>query len=371
VDGRTLEARIRSVESGSVRMERADGAVFTIPVERFVEEDRRVILAWKPREVTVPEVDDAVLVLETDDGRGSGFLVQTEGLVWVYTNQHVIGDAASVRAEDTSGREIELGRLEIAGDRDVARFVVEEGRGLLLAGRPKTGDSIIVYGNSQGSGMITRSEGELLGISADALEVSAEIVSGNSGGPVVDEEGAVLGISTYVQVADALQDPTMKDTRYEKPRRFALRLDEEIDFRVVSRWEYQQVYDKFREETEVFDESLNFTRMILSDPSQRIMTGHFNTDSVIDIVEEHNDDVARLPGLAASGISYRSKIRKFSKRYIDTLEEAYQVGASSLEDAESSVQDERFGWMKNQIRDRKEFLSQWYETIERVEKSFD
>ncbi|MBC2601298.1 S1 family peptidase [Puniceicoccus vermicola] len=371
IDGRTLEARINFVEKGLVRMERVDGVVFDIPIERFAEKDRSKILAWKPPQIEVPEADDAVLVLETENGRGSGFLVQSMGEVWVYTNQHVIGDASSVRAMDTHGNEIELGRLEIAKDRDIARFRTSTNRGLELSSGTKTGEKIVVFGNSQGTGVITRSKGEVLGISWKTVEVSAEIVSGNSGGPVMTEEGEVLGISTYVQFGEYSADRTVEDTRYEKPRRFALRLDRPIDFVEVTRWDYEQVYNTLHEHFSVFDESFAFAMTILSDPTGRVMTGNFDSSEVVKIAEDHNDDVARIPGLASSGISYRSKVRKISSRFIDTLEDAYRVGENSLKEARFSLRDERFGWFQSQIKEREEMQAGLKQEVERVENSFN
>lgn len=370
-DGRTLEARIIWVDGEVVRMERVDGEVFDIPVSRFGEEDRREILAWKPPPIEIPAADDAVLVIETPDGRGSGFLVQEHGRVWVYTNQHVIGDSVGVRALDTSGNEIELGRLEIASDRDLARFETPVRKGLPLAGSSQTGAKVLVFGNSQGTGVITRSEGEVLGISSNAVEVSSEIVSGNSGGPVVNEEGEVIGISSYVKFGEFSADPTVKDTRYEKPRRFALRLDQEIDFRRVSRADFRDQYEVFNEQIAVFDESLDLTQEITSDPSSRVMSGNFDSPEIKKIAEDHNKDVAKIPRLVSSGLPYRSQVRKFSGRLIDTLEDAYAVGASSLSSAKFVVRDERFGWMISELDRREQLLERWREMLVRVEESFD
>jgi len=370
VDGRVLEARILFVDDGEVRMERADGMEFSIPIERFSEDDREKILTWEPPEIDVPLPDDAVLVFETDSGRGSGFLVQEGGRTWVYSNQHVIGDGLGVRAYDTSGRELDLGSLEIAGDRDLARFGVRADRGLILARRVGTGDEISVYGNSQGTGVITRSDGRVLGIAPKVMEVSSGIVSGNSGGPVVNSEGEVVGISSFVTFGED-DDPTVKNTRFEEPRRFALRLDGLIDFRPVGREEFQEIYREFETYIRVFDESIAFTEMVMKDPVNPILAGNFDSEEVIDLVEDHNKDVARIPNLASSGMPHKSKIRRISGRLTDTLEDSLETGEDSLQAALRILPDERFGWMESEVKRREQILEQWREAVLRVEESFD
>ena len=371
LDGRTLEAKILGRTDEAVRMERVDGSEYTIPINRFVKADRERIQAWTPPPIEEPLQDQAVLVLETTDGRGTGFLVQDAGEIWVYTNQHVIRDGVSLKAFDTEGVAVDLGSLEIALDRDVARFTTKTRRGLFLADFVKTGNEVIVYGNSQGSGVITRSEGEVLGIAPETIEVSAEIVSGNSGGPVVDDQGMVVGISTFVQFGELSDDPTMKSTRFEKPRRFALRLDGDIDFRQVEVEKFEEVFNEFQAEIQKFDEAWSLSAVISADPYERIMSGTFDTSEVIDVAEDHNKDLERISKVIYSDMSYRSKVRRISGRLIDTLEDLLEVGEQSVESARETIADERFGWLQSELDNRKKLLPHWRESVRRVEESFD
>jgi len=371
LDGRTLEAKILGRTDEAVRMERVDGSEYTIPINRFVKADRERIQAWTPPPIEEPLQDQAVLVLETTDGRGTGFLVQDAGEIWVYTNQHVIRDGVSLKAFDTEGVAVDLGSLEIALDRDVARFTTKTRRGLFLADSVKTGNEVIVYGNSQGSGVITRSEGEVLGIAPETIEVSAEIVSGNSGGPVVDDQGMVVGISTFVQFGELSDDPTMKSTRFEKPRRFALRLDGDIDFRQVEVEKFEEVFNEFQAEIQKFDEAWSLSAVISADPYERIMSGTFDTSEVIDVAEDHNKDLERISKVIYSDMSYRSKVRRISGRLIDTLEDLLEVGEQSVESARETIADERFGWLQSELDNRKKLLPHWRESVRRVEESFD
>lgn len=370
IDGRVLEGRIVFRDGDSVRIERKDGREFLIPLDRFIEEDRERMRLWVPPEIMVPEPDNAVLVLETPTGRGSGFLVQEMGRVWVYTNQHVIGDAVNLNAFDINGEQVPLGDLELAVDRDLARFVTTVERGLKLAESGKTGDAIRVFGNSQGTGVITRDDGEILGISPLTIEVSSEIVSGNSGGPVLNEEGEAIGVSAFVKFGEYSSDATMEDTRYEKPRRFALRLDREIDFRKVSRDEFVETYKVFNNSTAVFDEGVALTSQILGDPFTRVMVGTIDSKELAEVAEDHNKDVAKFSALNYSGMPYRSKMKRVSGRLVDTLEDALGVCEESLKTAQFLFRDERFGWMSSELDRRQELLDRLKEVVVEVEDSF-
>ncbi len=356
---------------GIVRMVRTDGREFDIPIERFVESDRRLILAWSPPEIEVPELDDAMLVLETNDGRGSGFLVQEGGVVWVYTNQHVIGNGSSVTAKNSNGETVALGALQISTDQDIARFVTKERSGLVLADSGETGESILVYGNSQGTGVITRSSGSILGISPESFEVSAEIVSGNSGGPVVNKENEVLGISSYVMVASMGSDPTVAGTRFEKPRRFALRLDNSVDFRNVSRRTYRDTFAVYNKGTKVFDENLDFSLTLFSSPTSLVMVGNYDVPKVVKLVREHNEAIQDIPDYVKSRTAIRNQTRKFYGRYLDTLEDSYEMAEDALDSSRVYLDDPRFGWMLSEIERRDKILEGWKDAISNIEEMVD
>ena len=296
-DGAEMQARILWVEDGRVDLERSDGMEFSVPVNRFSSESQERIREWSPPPIEVPPVDEVVLILETENGRGSGFLLQEGGRVYVYTNQHVVGDLVSLEAKDIQGRSIELGDLQIARDRDLARFPVEERRGLKLVEETlRSGSEIVVFGNSQGSGVITRDEGTILGLSGEALEVSSEIVAGYSGGPVVNSEGRVVGVSSHVTFGDSELDPTVKGTRFEDPRRFALRMDGEISFVPINRADFTRAYDSFHRSVTAYDEAMNLTRLIMDSPTTHILENSYNTEDVNRIIRSHNRDVATAAG---------------------------------------------------------------------------
>jgi hypothetical protein len=82
-----------------------------------------------------------------------------------------------------------------------------------------------VYGNSLGSGVATELKGRILGVGPEKIEVDAEFVRGNSGSPILDAQGQVIGVATYVTRTAPGTDWVADNTRFTLTRRFGLRLD--------------------------------------------------------------------------------------------------------------------------------------------------
>jgi len=185
-----------------------------------------------------------LVIIKTDNATGSGFIAKSGGKTYVYTNAHVIcggvggftGKIVSVKT--ASGRiipvpyELELSDVkDLTSDNgleDVARFpvVLKDGERAYeiteLDSNTAMNGAVTAYGNSLGGDVVTSLSGNILGLGTDRIEISCEIVPGNSGGPVVLEQTKkVIGISTYL--TSGQRDIWAKGTKFEKVRRFAMR----------------------------------------------------------------------------------------------------------------------------------------------------
>lgn len=196
-----------------------------------------------------------LIIIKTDHGSGSGFIAQVNGKTYVYTNAHVIcGTPKSFTSKiesikTASGRNIPIPyEIELSntydptssnGLEDVARFPVTLKEGETSYALVDTNFSIAVnqrvtaYGNSLGGDAVTSLEGAVLGLGSDRIEISCQIVPGNSGGPVVlTDTKQVLGISTYLDSGKS--DIWTRGTVFENVRRFAVRPDK------VTKWRKMQ-----------------------------------------------------------------------------------------------------------------------------------
>lgn len=150
--------------------------------------------------LTVHSADDA------DRFLGSAFLWGERAEVAV-TNAHVVADAAQVRLRDALGREeiaIVLARDPL---RDVAVIAVRPGRrGLAVGTEPlQVGDEVWALGAPLGAEFsVTRGVASALSRQVDAaapvrmLQHDAAVNPGSSGGPLVDAQGALVGMNSRI-----------------------------------------------------------------------------------------------------------------------------------------------------------------------------
>jgi serine protease Do len=154
---------------------------------------------------------------------GTGFVVSDEGLI--LTNRHVIADGGTVTVTLSDGTE--LTDVEIVGQTsqgdplDVAFLKVKDKKGKSLvpvklgdSSKMEVGDKVVAIGNALGqfqntvtTGIISgygrdlqASDGSGLGVESlqNLFQTDAAINQGNSGGPLVNLNGEVVGINTAV-----------------------------------------------------------------------------------------------------------------------------------------------------------------------------
>ncbi|MBV9151582.1 MAG: Do family serine endopeptidase, partial [Alphaproteobacteria bacterium] len=139
---------------------------------------------------------------------GSGFIIDPSGLI--VTNNHVIANAEEITvtlSDDTMLRAQVVGRDQVT---DLALLKVEPKAPLPAAQwgdstRTKVGDWVLAIGNPFGlggsvtSGIISATARDIhSGPYDDYLQTDASINRGNSGGPMFNLEGQVIGINTSI-----------------------------------------------------------------------------------------------------------------------------------------------------------------------------
>jgi S1-C subfamily serine protease len=140
-------------------------------------------------------------------GIGSGFAVERNVLV---TNRHVLAGADEIEVSTWDGRTLEATAAEVGvlGDLGIAHV---QGR-LPLVGSygsaPEKGDAIRVVGYP-GGGELTLAPGSVVdlvdgsryGIPGRIMRLTARVVPGNSGGPVLDRTGKIAGVVYAIEIA--------------------------------------------------------------------------------------------------------------------------------------------------------------------------
>jgi serine protease Do len=139
---------------------------------------------------------------------GSGFIISPDG--YIVTNNHVIESADEISVELYSGGEL---RAELIGRdprTDIALLKVESESGDLPfvefgdSDATKVGDWVLAIGNPLGqgfsvsAGIVSARNRTLQGSYDDFIQTDAAINRGNSGGPLFDMQGRVIGVNTAI-----------------------------------------------------------------------------------------------------------------------------------------------------------------------------
>ncbi|MFK7741820.1 MAG: S1C family serine protease [Planctomycetota bacterium] len=138
-------------------------------------------------------------------GTGSGFLV--EGFPYIVTNYHVVagGTQVAIECQDRSRRTGEVVFIDPAAD--IALIMpsqlpsgAAEGALKMAAGNPQVGDSSFIHGfpfgmpYSVSQGVVSAVE-QPMG-DRKYIQTDAAVNPGNSGGPMIDKAGEVIGITS-------------------------------------------------------------------------------------------------------------------------------------------------------------------------------
>ena len=166
-----------------------------------------------------PSVVDVVNTLAGGSGlaEGTGIIISSSGLI--LTNNHVIDGAQSVTVQ-IDGQGAQLAATVVGYDPadDVALLKINDTSGLSLKVAPlgnsddvTVGETVVAIGNAYGKGgtptvvtgtvtgldqSITASDGDSSENLTGMIQMDADIVEGDSGGPLIDAAGKVIGMDT-------------------------------------------------------------------------------------------------------------------------------------------------------------------------------
>jgi len=138
---------------------------------------------------------DSCFVIETGDSVGAGFM--TDGNL-IVTAAHVVGDATAVALTTGEVAPRRFSGRVVLADRatDIAVIVPSRETGVvpleLTSDPPAVGD--VVYTVGSPIRQLVASRGIVTDTRSDRIESTTPVDHGNSGGPLIDEEGRVAGV---------------------------------------------------------------------------------------------------------------------------------------------------------------------------------
>lgn len=153
------------------------------------------------------------------EAAGTGVVLTPDGQV--LTNAHVVENAASIKVTLTNGKSYDarvvgrdtnadLALVQLKGAHDLKPATLGDSSAL------QVGDDVVAIGNAlalEGGPTVTRGIVSALNRSIDEqpatlshlIQTDAAISSGNSGGPLVNAQGQVVGLNTAVASSDSQQ----------------------------------------------------------------------------------------------------------------------------------------------------------------------
>lgn len=160
----------------------------------------------------------AIVQVQTVNGSGSGFFITGDGLV--VTNAHVVGNQQSVLIITSTGKALQSNSIYVDQDRDLALIKVDahgvqpldvsltlpmQGSDAIAIGTPGAHDATgtVLLPNTVTKGIVSAirqfSDNTIANIPGRAgiwIQTDATINHGNSGGPLLDRSGRVIGVNT-------------------------------------------------------------------------------------------------------------------------------------------------------------------------------
>ncbi|MEM8867125.1 MAG: trypsin-like peptidase domain-containing protein [Verrucomicrobiota bacterium] len=240
----------------------------------------------------IKDPQNGVCIIETSDGVGTGFLCEMDGRVYVFTNSHVIGGGEDLSITTISGIELQPVLIELAEDRDLARILVDRMRfALEYTKKSKIGDKVTVYGNSGGAGVVTQLHGKVTGVAHDLIETDAEFISGNSGSPILNKKNQVIGVATYAVLDADPSDWVSKDTRFDGVRRFAVKIDDKIEWMPFHADALKAINREIVVKEQILEECVYLMMQYYSDPFATIALPDSKNSELADWVRGHNANV--------------------------------------------------------------------------------
>jgi serine protease Do len=151
--------------------------------------------------------DDATPAPRRSSALGSGFVISEDG--YVVTNNHVIEGADEITIEFFSGKELIAKVIGTDPNTDIALLKVEADAPLPFVSfgdsdAARVGDWVIAMGNPLGqgfsvsAGIVSARNRALSGTYDDYIQTDAAINRGNSGGPLFNMDGSVIGVNTAI-----------------------------------------------------------------------------------------------------------------------------------------------------------------------------
>tara|TARA_R110000744_G_scaffold96421_1_gene186354 strand:+ start:1867 stop:3066 length:1200 start_codon:yes stop_codon:yes gene_type:complete len=258
----------------------------------------------------------AVVIVEGDNARGTGFIARLNNILFVVTNQHVIKNNPNPTFQTMNGDIVTTNGLYIAKGYDVAIFRISGDTSQLnyfeveddVFDSVKVDDSVLIPGNSMGDGTILQTRGTIIAIGPKLIEHNAPTFSGNSGSPVILEKNwKVIGVDTLSTSRDGLKwfNQFSKDQKGSQikndVRLFGYRIDN------IKEWEGVRLKELERQHADILEIQKEAYSVLSAVHGSKY---HYqNSPTVSTIIHRYYKRTA-IASLAHSDVEYQKKVAR-------------------------------------------------------------
>lgn len=172
-------------------------------------------------------------------GQGSGFIFKKEG--YVLTNNHVVDSADEIEVvlDDETVYPAQIVGRDYKTDLAVLKIEAEKGKTFSAiefadSDKLRAGEFVVAIGSpfslnsSVTLGTVSHTKRTFRTVSfVDFIQTDAAINQGNSGGPLIDVDGRMVGINTFIQTAGPYSEGSI-GLGFAVPANLALRIGESI-----------------------------------------------------------------------------------------------------------------------------------------------
>lgn len=209
---------VHAQKSDADMLDNAIGAVVTVAVYK-TEKDNKA-LGFRGEKDNAQKAYEKLLDLGSSKVSGSGFVIEKNGKKYVITNAHVVESASEdekslyVFSIDRSKYEVKIVGGDTYFDFAVLEFVTPPGKEIqtmkFASKSPRLGERVFAIGNPLGEYPYTVTDGIISaknrvrnGITGKFgfLQTTATVIWGNSGGPLVNQRGEVVGMNSQIAFA--------------------------------------------------------------------------------------------------------------------------------------------------------------------------
>lgn len=189
--------------------------------------------------ITTEVTDNAFGQEAVSASSGTGFILSEDG--YVLTNEHVVANAAEVTVSLFGGEELEAKIIASDSETDIALLKVQaENLPCVTIGDPRqlrVGETVFAIGNPMGELTFTMTGGILSALDREInqngypqkmLQIDAAINAGNSGGPLFDIYGNVIGVTTAKYTGMSSSGATLEGLGFAIPINEAVKVAEDL-----------------------------------------------------------------------------------------------------------------------------------------------